>query len=102
MNNTIARFTIRSDGTIFIGVLRKTQSLLKPDMVYEIVDFLGEMVVREVGLSIIPSNNNDETEGKTFEFGNWNSDIGTIIGAAGTKMFLSRKEYESIEENNNE
>lgn len=89
----IGRFVIRSDGSMFIGALLKNQEFLKPDHVYQISEYLGELVIQEVGRSIIPENNQDEIEGKTFEFGTWVSRIDHVMESAGNNMLLSIDEY---------
>lgn len=92
----IARFVVNSDGGMLIGAISKNQTLLKPDTVYQIDNYLGEMVISEVGQSIIPVNNHDETEGKTFEFGTWGSRIDHIIECAGNNILISIKEYTEL------
>jgi hypothetical protein len=45
----VARLAVRSDGQLILG--KNVQGLLKAGMIYEIVNVLGELVVREVGES---------------------------------------------------
>jgi hypothetical protein len=92
----IGRFVIRSDGGLLVGAVLKNQELLKPDHVYQISECLGELVITEVGQSIIPENNHDDTEGKTFEYGSWSGNIAHLMNDAGNKMLLSIKEYKEI------
>jgi hypothetical protein len=88
-----ARFVTRSDGTIFIGVLSKNSSL-KPDTVYEIMEILDTLTIREIGTSIVPSSKKDKTKGKVSEI-TWGSSIGHIMESLGSYLFLSTKEYEN-------
>lgn len=94
--NLQARFVTRCDGTIFIGTLSKN-SLLKPDIVYEIRDILDTLTIKEIGTSIIPSSTKDKTKGK-IEEPTWGSSIGHIMESLGKYLFLSTKEYENCKE----
>jgi hypothetical protein len=57
MKSKFARFSIRLDddkeniGTLIIG---RNFDLLKPDVVYEITECMGELMLREVGKTCVP------------------------------------------------
>lgn len=93
INKPVARFISRGcdekDGLIIGSALRG--SLFKPNTVYEIMDTMGEYVIREVGESIIAGvgeKYEDAPSGDT-----WASDIGCILNTHGKTLFLTREEY---------
>lgn len=99
----IARFVIRpannekTVGDILIGALSKFQSALKPDTVYEIEEILGQLIIKEVGQSIVPMNKKDKTEGKIHDYNtSWNSRIDHVMEIYGNKLLISNDEYESL------
>ena len=91
---TIARFATRhidnkpDEVDLFLGVMFKEKSkYLQPDSVYEIQECLGELVIKRIGNSAIPTE--------------WNKDISTILdyGIGGIittieEMQASRINYE--------
>ena len=92
----VARFVTRSDGSLLIGSLSKTQKILEPDTVYSINEYFGVLTITKVGQSIIPVSRQDTTEGKEHDFGSWNSKIGDVLASAGTMLLVSIEEYRDI------
>lgn len=94
----IARFTTRLQGEgdgLFVGaVFRQGKDIFKPNTVYEIVDVMGDLTIREVGMASGAGEDNCVSnsmhEHKTFF--HWAEDIGNIIAHNGKELFLTLKE----------
>lgn len=104
--NTIGRLVTRpandekTQTDIFVGVLSKSQTFLKPDTVYEIQEILGQLIIKEVGPSILPMDMQDKTPNKVHSYGYmWCNKIGDIMESAGKHMVLTIKEYKSFKRN---
>lgn len=80
-----------NDG-LLIGAAFKGNTF-KPNTVYEIVDVLGELTIREVGLSFI-RNMNEPRHGRVGE--TWGSSIEQIMNEHGPALILTRDEYAQI------
>ncbi len=87
---TIARMVVRDegDGTARLGltVLFKSQTFFKPGKVYEFVEILGEILIKEVGDSWIKRS----VEGRHVCWGN---SIDGILNGAGNTISLTEEEY---------
>lgn len=93
MRVPIARLVIRDSGPadttgLFVGALFKNQKRLKPGRVYEIVEIMGEITIREVGPSIVGTTIKNSLVPAT-----WSHAIGTILDTVGKYLLLSRAEY---------
>lgn len=96
MFNKVARFIIRptedNKADIILGVMYNSdaaQNQLKPNVIYEIQDIMGELVVVEVGDSELKLEVN--RTGVT-----WNHAVGDIIDVAGKYIFLTGREFDGI------
>lgn len=96
----VARFVTRLQGEgdgLFVGSVTNDHPF-KPNTVYEIVDVLGELVIREVGMAA--GSGPDNCAGENFrENGtmfSWGSEIGYIMSCYGNRVLLSLEEYDSI------
>jgi hypothetical protein len=89
----VGRFIFRGcddkDGLI-IGASFRSHNF-KPNTVYEIRDVVGELMVCEVGESIIAGR--DETYHEAPSRDTWGSAIGDILANHGAELMLSRAEY---------
>ena len=89
----VGRFIFRGcddkDGLI-IGASFRSHDF-KPNTVYEIRDVVGELMVCEVGESIIAGR--DETYHEAPSRDTWGSAIGDILANHGAELMLSRAEY---------
>lgn len=88
------------DGLIVGCVTRDGHDTFKRGYVYEIVDVLGEHVLREVGPSwikpTIQSGRRVVNDGEVCEVKNnacWGQDVGTVLNCAGNHIILSEEEY---------
>ena len=94
----IARIITRPDENnqteLIIGTCFKKQKALKPNRVYEIIQILGELIICEVGESVI---------GKTLKDGHsnvcWGTDVNTIL-ETGIQNWLTIEEKLSLEKGN--
>ena len=94
----IARMVVRDeeDGTARLGltILRKSQPFFKPGKVYEFVEILGEILIKEVGDSWIKSH---------VDVGRpvcWGNSIDGILRGAGNMISLTEEEYISLRNEN--
>lgn len=89
----VGRFIFRGcddkDGLI-IGASFRSHDF-KPNTVYEIRDVVGELMVCEVGESIIAGRH--ETHQQAPSRDTWGSAIGDILANHGAELMLSRAEY---------
>lgn len=88
----VGRITTRlcdPDDGLAICSLVKNQTFFKPQHVYEIVEVMGELIIREVGPSWITMDHNKS-------FVTWNSTIDYILEDAGRYLGLSKIEYDRI------
>lgn len=92
----VGRFIHRGSGPndgMIIGSAFKNNPF-KPNTLYEIVDVLGELVIREVGESIVAG------EGETYHDSpvghTWGSSIEHILNEQGKYLFLSRDEFAKV------
>jgi hypothetical protein len=92
---TVGRFIHRgcdeNDG-LLIGAAFRGNSF-KPNTVYEIVDVLGELTVREVGQSFILGAN-EPRHGRTGE--TWGSSVDQLMCEHGPALILTREEHAQI------
>lgn len=90
---SVGRFIHRgcdeNDGLI-IGAAFKGNPF-KPNTVYEIVDVLGELVIREVGESFILGKNDKPPYPRYGD--TWGSSVDQILSAHGKYLMLTRIEY---------
>lgn len=99
----IARMTTRlageGDGMILCAAM-KGHDFFKPNTVYEMKEIFGEVVLREVGKSVIAD------EGETYRESpishTWGTDAGQLMAEFGGVMFLSREEYAQIKQQRKE
>lgn len=92
----VARFINRGTGEgdgLLIGAAFQNNPF-KPNTIYEIVDVLGELIIREVGQSIVAGNN--ETHRESPVQLTWGSSIEHVLNDAGKYLFLSRQEYAQV------
>lgn len=93
---TVGRFINRGaddkDGLLIGTAFRNNP--FKPNTVYEIVDILGELIIREVGKSIVADNS--ETFRDSPMQLTWGSSIEQVLNTAGKYLFLSRDEYAKV------
>jgi hypothetical protein len=92
----VGRFIHRGSGPndgLILGAAFKNNPF-KPNTLYEIVDILGELVIREVGESIIAG------EGETYHDSpvqhTWGTSIEHVINEQGKHLFLSREELAKV------
>lgn len=90
---TIARLVTRLQGEgdgLFIGVTMKDHNFFEPNTVYEVVDVLGQHIIRKVGQGVVAE------EGETVAASpvrlHWSTEIGYVIGVGGASLFLTREE----------
>lgn len=88
---TIARLVTRmideNDG-LMIGILMKNNNFFKPQTVYEIVNILGELVIKEVGPSCISLKKTERS------YVSWSQDISYILSVSEKCLWLTQKEYD--------
>lgn len=99
----IARLVFRGgddkDGLI-IGAALSGHNFFKPGMVYDMRNFMGQIIIKELGHSTVTDNVND-TDNPTGV--SWNSEIGHVLEMAGKYMFITQAEYANLtKERNNE
>lgn len=92
---TVGRFIHRGcdekDG-LLIGAAFRGNSF-KPNTVYEIIDVLGQLTIREVGQSFIRGANEPQ-HGRTGE--TWGSSIEQLMTEHGPALVLTREEYAQV------
>ena len=91
---TVARFVTRrasKPGTspeqtdVFIGVMAKADAhLLKPNTVYQIREIMGELMIEEVGPSVMDTGVTGFT---------WGKDMSALMRECGSYMYLTADEY---------
>jgi hypothetical protein len=92
----VARFVTRGcdkkDG-LFIGVkLKGWDEHLKPGRIYEIQDWLGELVIKDIGPSAIKTSLRDYDEKPYRLLGGWGSGVEWILECIGKSIFLTEDE----------
>jgi hypothetical protein len=107
MDKLLARFVRRNtgnptenDGLILGNIAKAGDSFFKRGYVYEIVEILGEVVIRECGPSWIkPTINSGRkvmNDGEEREVQNpicWGSSAGHILDVVGKELILTEEEY---------
>ena len=77
----LVRLAVRSDGGLVLG--KNIRNLLKPGMVYEITEVLGELAVREVGESVATYRDREHAAGRTdralSSYASWGRDPSTLV-----------------------
>lgn len=89
-----ARMIFRGSGkedSLIIATAAKGQTFFEENAVYEIVEMLGEMVIRKVGESIVRKCEESEEQWPTRFSWNWR--YYDIIDKVGTDIWLTREEY---------
>ena len=97
----IGRFVTRgtSDGCVDLALFFATKdSGLKPNTVYELFSVNGEVVMGEIGPSIMRR----KTEAERIGMPCWGNDISTIVNIGGRHLVLSEEEYLRAREENNQ
>jgi hypothetical protein len=102
---TIARFITRLQGEgdgLFIGSLfHSGKDFLKPNTVYEIVDVLGQLTIKEVGQGTGAGHDNCVSRNlghKDVQF-SWASDIRHVLDI-GKSFLLTVDEYRELNKQN--
>lgn len=96
-NRPVARFATRDEGNyagkIPLMIIGWTQiGGLKPGMVYEVQEILGELVVVEIGPSCLRKNNSDERDLSEAPYEAWSCSVENLI-FAGSHFVLTPDEY---------
>jgi hypothetical protein len=89
---SIGRFVTRgtADGRVDLALFFATKdSGLKPNTVYELAAIDGEVVMREVGPSIMRHETYAERRGMPC----WGQDVGQVVRQGGRYLVLSEDEY---------
>lgn len=95
---TIARFITRArkDGSVdlILGNALKSNTVLKPDRVYELREIMGEILVFDIGECIVqdPSNQNGEPPARL----SWALNIGDLVDEGGKTLWLTKREKEFL------
>lgn len=95
---TVARFITRAreDGSVdlILGSALKSNTVLKPDRVYELREIMGEIFVVDVGECRVqnPSNKKGEPPRRL----SWALNIGDLVDEGGKTLWLTKREMESI------
>lgn len=76
----VARSSDKNDGLI-LGAKLRNNDFFKDGVVYEIVEIMGEYMVREAGTSCIPPKH-------------WNWSVDQILRTFGKYIGLTKQEYE--------
>lgn len=95
----LARFIYRGSGKedgLFIGSSVRGQQFFEPNTVYEIVEFLGETMIRKVGKSIIRETAETNNHDLELPYMSWSWTINDIISEGGRELWLTREEYENV------
>jgi hypothetical protein len=99
MIRRVARFVTRPnlEGIADLGIIMPCigQSELQGGKVYEIIEVLGELLVREVGDTFVGQTINQHV----FLNFCWGNDIGSVLRCAGKDLALSKDEYLEIHPN---
>lgn len=103
MINIVARFVTRGTGIkgegrvdIFIGAAFKGQKILKPNHVYQLTEFDGEIMLRDMGPSAIHSQSD-----KSLLPANWNHGVSAVMERAGKHLILTQAEFTELCEQEN-
>jgi hypothetical protein len=96
---TVARILTRLQGDtdgLFVGSLFKGgRDYFKPNTIYEIVDILGVLTIKEVGRATGAGQDNcssSKLDYSKVQF-TWNTNIGHVFDC-GSSMFLTEKEWQ--------
>ena len=93
----IARIVIRgadeNDGLIVGAALKGSRDVLKPGMVYELWEILGETVIKEIGKTCIGQTVHDPD---CMYGACWGQDIGHLLRCAGKYLMVTQDEYKAI------
>lgn len=92
-----ARFVCRplpdGRGDLILGAMTKSQNgLLKPGMIYEIVDVLGELVLKEIGPAAIKAGG----ESLRAVGASWSNEFGHIPTLTGGRYLLTQNELDQF------
>jgi len=92
-----ARLIFRGCGKdgLIIGSAVTDQSIFEPGMVYELIECLGEVMLRKVGPSIVGTMEEGHANWPIRHL-SWASDISTIVSEGGRELWLSRDEYAQV------
>ncbi|CAD5377329.1 hypothetical protein OF001_U20256 [Pseudomonas sp. OF001] len=98
--NLIARLVVRDEGKdnaprLILGTLTQQQEFFKKGTVYEVVEMLGEIVIREVGPTCLAG------EGETYRDSpiglHWiGHSVDEVLSRGGKMLFLTRPEAQQV------
>jgi hypothetical protein len=101
--NAAARFVIRPDGTLILGIKTSLPSALRPGYVYEVVDVDGDLVIFERGPSCIgekamefvegPDGNPVPDPSRPPQLLSWWHDANTLIEDCGKWLVSTAREW---------
>lgn len=97
--NTLARLVYRCDGKnggIFIGAGAIGQNFFEHNAVYEVVEILGQTMIRKLGKSTIREVHEATDDSLEIPCINWGWRIDDIIDEGGRDLWLTREEYVKI------
>jgi len=101
IDRPIARIVFRGCGDkdgLIIGTALSGHNLFKKGMVYEIKEFMGQIIIKELGHSTVTDNVSDADNPTGVS---WNSEIGHVLGMAGKYMFVTQEEYAHLTKDKN-
>lgn len=94
-----ARLIFRGSGEndgLIIGATLKGQTFFEPNQVYELVECMGEVMIRKLGQSIVGTMEEGHANWPIRHL-SWASSIDTILGEGDRELMLTREEYAQIQ-----
>lgn len=104
INTYVGRLAVRDEGhdkqdnaypaRVIVGALHPDQQFFKPGMVYEMMQFGDQLVIQEIGKSLIRSIGEPYNEQQGTSLRCWSYDIADVYGINDT--FMTREEVKEI------
>ena len=103
MDRPVARLVTRMQGEddgLMIGVTLRQQGYFKPNTVYEIVEVLGVLTLREVGKACGFEKGDDPAQRHLAfkKYFPWAEEIQNLLAVRGSRLFMTRAEYDAAHE----
>ena len=99
----LGRFATRDDHdenhpVLVLGAVMASE-LIKPGHVYQLEEILGEIVVRDMGLSSINMDERKRMEdaGKVYPWINWNHSVNSILSGGDGAHLMTAEEYSKFD-----
>lgn len=86
----------RENGGIFIGAGAIDHDFFEHNSVYEVVEVLGQTMIRKLGTSTIREMHELSDDSLKIPRRHWGLQIDELIDEGGRELWLTREEYEKV------